>query len=166
MTSEDHYLFEVEDGVAVVLRRGQGDGPVDQQLGVRRRPFEGGGLDRVGALQFAGEQPSLAGLDEGDQAEAALALDRHPVGQVVGDLFVLLGSLESRRELSAIALIAMVVAASYLLWVQRRLFLGPVDEPANRGLIDLDRVERAILLALTIPIVWIGVYPNPVLRRI
>jgi len=60
----------------------------------------------------------------------------------------------------------MVVAASYLLWVQRRLFLGPVDEPANRGLIDLDRVERAILLALTIPIVAIGIHPNPVLRRV
>ena len=88
------------------------------------------------------------------------------LGGFVGDLFVLLGSIETRRELSVIALIAMVVAASYLLWVQRRLFLGPVDEPANRGLIDLDRVERAILLAVTIPIVAIGVYPNPVLRRI
>jgi len=88
------------------------------------------------------------------------------LGGFVGDLFVLLGSLETRRELSIIALIAMVVAASYLLWVQRRLFLGPVDEPANRGLIDLDRVERGIMLALAIPVVAIGVYPNPVLRRV
>ena len=88
------------------------------------------------------------------------------LGGFVGDLFVLLGSLETRRELSVIALIAMVVSASYLLWVQRRLFLGPVDEPANRGLIDLDRIERAILLTLAIPIVAIGVYPNPVLRRV
>jgi NADH-quinone oxidoreductase subunit M len=88
------------------------------------------------------------------------------LGGFVGDLFVLLGSLETRRELSVVALTAMVVAASYLLWVQRRLFLGPVDEPANRGLIDLDRVERGILLVITIPIVFVGVYPNPVLRRI
>jgi NADH-quinone oxidoreductase subunit M len=87
-------------------------------------------------------------------------------GGFVGDLFVLLGSLETRRELSAVALTAMVVGASYLLWVQRRLFLGPVDEPANRGLIDLDRIERGVLLMMTIPIVFIGVYPNPVLRRI
>ncbi len=97
----------------------------------------------------------------------ALSLMGLPLlGGFVGDLFVLLGSLETRRELSIVALLAMVVAASYLLWVQRRLFLGPVDEPANRGLIDLDRIERSILLAITIPIVWIGVYPNPVLRRI
>ncbi|HEB89518.1 MAG TPA: NADH-quinone oxidoreductase subunit M [Deltaproteobacteria bacterium] len=87
-------------------------------------------------------------------------------GGFVGDLFVLLGSLETRRELSVLALTAMVVAASYLLWVQRRLFLGPVDEPANRGLIDLDRRERTILLAMAIPIIAIGVYPNPILRRV
>jgi NADH-quinone oxidoreductase subunit M len=88
------------------------------------------------------------------------------LGGFVGDLFVLLGSLETRRELSVVALIAMVIAASYLLWVQRRIFLGPVEEPANRGLIDLDRVERFVLLAMTIPIVFVGVYPNPVLRRV
>jgi NADH-quinone oxidoreductase subunit M len=88
------------------------------------------------------------------------------LGGFVGDLFVLLGSLETRRELSVVALIAMVIAASYLLWVQRRIFLGPVEEPANRGLIDLDRVERFVLLAVTIPIVFVGVYPNPVLRRV
>jgi NADH-quinone oxidoreductase subunit M len=100
-------------------------------------------------------------------AVMALSLIGLPLlGGFVGDLFVLLGSLESRPELSVVALTAMVVAASYLLWVQRRLFLGPVDEPANRGLIDLDRIERAILLAITIPIVFVGVYPNPVLRRI
>jgi hypothetical protein len=60
----------------------------------------------------------------------------------------------------------MVVAASYLFWVQRRLFLGPVDEPANRGLIDLDRMERGLILVLAIPLLWIGIYPNPVLRRV
>jgi NADH-quinone oxidoreductase subunit M len=97
----------------------------------------------------------------------ALSLMGLPLlGGFVGDLFVLLGSLETRRELSLVALLAMVVAASYLLWVQRSLFLGPVDEPANRGLIDLDRIERGILLSLAIPIVWIGLYPNPILRRV
>ena len=37
------------------------------------------------------------------------------LGGFVGDLFVLLGSLETRRGLSVLALIVMVVAASYLL---------------------------------------------------
>ena len=88
------------------------------------------------------------------------------LGGFIGDLFVLLGSLDLSRELSVAALAAMGVAASYLLWVQRRVFFGPVEEPANRGLIDLDRVERAMLLAVAIPILAIGVYPNPLLRRV
>ena len=64
------------------------------------------------------------------------------LGGFIGDLFVLLGSLDLSRELSVAALASMGVAASYLLWVQRRVFFGPVEEPANRGLIDLDRIER------------------------
>ena len=88
------------------------------------------------------------------------------LGGFIGDLFVLLGSLDLSRELSVAALAAMGVAAAYLLWVQRRVFFGPVEEPANRGLIDLDRVERATLLAIAIPILAIGVYPNPLLRRV
>ena len=127
-------------------------------LGARRETTEieaFGGLARpmpVCAFFFALMMFSLMGLPL--------------LGGFVGDLFVLLGSLETRRELSVVALTAMVVAASYLLWVQRRIFLGPVTEAANRGLIDLDRIERGILLAIAIPIVWIGVYPNPVLRRV
>jgi len=88
------------------------------------------------------------------------------LGGFIGDLFVLLGSLDLSRELSVAALASMGVAASYLLWVQRRVFFGPVEEPANRGLIDLDGIERAMLLAIAIPILAIGVYPNPLLRRV
>lgn len=88
------------------------------------------------------------------------------LGGFIGDLFVLLGSLDLSRELSVAALVAMGVGASHLLWVQRRVFLGPVDEPANRGLIDLDRLERGVLLAIAIPILVIGTWPNPLLRRI
>ncbi len=88
------------------------------------------------------------------------------LGGFIGDLFVLLGSLDLSRELSVAALAAMGVAAAYLLWVQRRVFFGPVEEAANRGLVDLDRIERAMLLAIAIPILAIGVYPNPLLRRV
>ena len=31
---------------------------------------------------------------------------------------------------------------------------------------DLDLRERAVVIALVIPILWIGVHPNPLLRRI
>ena len=43
---------------------------------------------------------------------------------------------------------------------------GPVVVEENRGLMDLEWRERALILALIIPILGLGLYPNPALRRI
>ena len=59
-----------------------------------------------------------------------------------------------------------MLAAAYMLWMFRRVMFGPVDNPENRKLIDLDLREKIVLVAIAIPIVWIGVNPDPLLRRI
>jgi NADH-quinone oxidoreductase subunit M len=41
-----------------------------------------------------------------------------------------------------------------------------VENPENRGLIDLGLRERAILVAVLVPIVWIGVHPETFLRKL
>ena len=84
----------------------------------------------------------------------------------VGEFLVLLGCFREQRELAVAACAGGVLVAGVLLWLYRRIALGPVEHPENRGLIDLDWRERGILLALLVPIVAIGVHPNPVLRRI
>ena len=48
----------------------------------------------------------------------------------------------------------------------RRVFFGPCDNPENRSLIDLDLREKLVLVAILVPIIWIGVYPNPFLTRL
>jgi NADH-quinone oxidoreductase subunit M len=48
----------------------------------------------------------------------------------------------------------------------RRVFFGPVEIAENRGLIDLDLREKLVMAALIVPIVWIGVYPQPLLTRL
>jgi NADH-quinone oxidoreductase subunit M len=40
---------------------------------------------------------------------------------------------------------------------------GPVEHAENRALIDLGLREKAILVAVLVPIVWIGVHPKPFL---
>jgi hypothetical protein len=48
----------------------------------------------------------------------------------------------------------------------RRVFFGPVENPENRGLIDLGLREKAVMVAMIVPMVWIGVYPETFLRRL
>jgi NADH-quinone oxidoreductase subunit M len=64
------------------------------------------------------------------------------------------------------ATFGVVLAAVYLLWMVRRVFFGPVERAENRGLIDLDWRERAVILAVLVPIFWIGIHPETFLRRL
>jgi NADH-quinone oxidoreductase subunit M len=60
----------------------------------------------------------------------------------------------------------VVLAAAYMLWMFRRVMFGPVENPENRKLIDLGWREKIVLVSIAIPIVWIGVNPDPLLRRV
>jgi len=84
----------------------------------------------------------------------------------VGEFLILVGSFLSHPWATVFATSGVVLAAAYMLWMFRRVLFGPVEHAENRKLIDLDWRERGVLLAMVIPIVWIGVYPDPFLRRI
>jgi NADH-quinone oxidoreductase subunit M len=64
------------------------------------------------------------------------------------------------------ATFGVVLAAAYLLWATRRLLFGPVERPENRSLIDLDLREKLVMVALLVPIFWLGLYPETALARI
>jgi NADH-quinone oxidoreductase subunit M len=84
----------------------------------------------------------------------------------VGEFLILVGAYLAAPIFAIIATSGVVLAAAYMLWMFRRVVFGPVDNPENRGLIDLGLREKIVMMALVIPIIWIGVYPNPLLRRI
>ena len=84
----------------------------------------------------------------------------------VGEFLILAGTFLARPWVAVPATFGVVLSAVYLLWMYRRVFFGPCDEPENRSLVDLDLREKAVLVAILIPIVWIGVYPNPFLTRL
>jgi NADH-quinone oxidoreductase subunit M len=84
----------------------------------------------------------------------------------VGEFLILLGAFLAHPWYATVAASGVVLAAAYMLWMFRRVMFGPVDNPENRKLIDLDLREKVVLVAMAIPIVWIGVNPDPLLRRI
>ncbi len=58
------------------------------------------------------------------------------------------------------AVIGVILAATYLLRMFRLTFMGEVTNPENAALGDISPREIALLAAILVPIVAIGLYPN------
>ncbi len=84
----------------------------------------------------------------------------------IGEFLVLLGSFSVYPIATAIATTGVIFAAAYMLWALQRMLFGPVVHDENRHLPDLSRRELIVLAPLLACIVWIGVYPKPLLTRI
>jgi NADH-quinone oxidoreductase subunit M len=83
----------------------------------------------------------------------------------IGEFLVLAGSFRTAPILTLIATTGVIFAAAYLLWAIQRILFNPVDKPENLRLTDLNARELAIMAPLVAAIIWMGVYPAPVLRR-
>ncbi len=83
----------------------------------------------------------------------------------VGEFLVLLGSFQTYPVLAIIAATGVIFAAAYLLWAIQRILFNSLDKPDNIHIPDLNKRELGLLIPLLVVIVWLGVYPAPVLRR-
>ena len=83
----------------------------------------------------------------------------------VGEFLVLIGSYRTEPVLTVIATTAVIISAAYLLWAIQRILFNGLDKPENEHVPDLNRRELAVMLPLIACIIWLGVYPAPVLRR-
>jgi NADH-quinone oxidoreductase subunit M len=82
----------------------------------------------------------------------------------VGEFLVLVGSFLTRRWWTVVAAVGVILAALYLLWAYQRVFHGHIDEE-NEGFTEMSWKEGAVLAPLVGLIVFLGVYPKPVLDR-
>ncbi len=84
----------------------------------------------------------------------------------VGEFTILLGSMGAESLgpnpwiYTAFATTGVILAAVYLLWMFQRVFMGPLDNPKNKALRDINTRELVIMLSFLFFIVWIGVAPS------
>jgi NADH-quinone oxidoreductase subunit M len=83
----------------------------------------------------------------------------------VGEFLVLLGSFGRYPWATGIATTGVIFAAAYLLWALQRLIFNRLSNPANEGIKDLTPRELWVVLPLVAGMVWLGLYPRPVLDR-
>jgi len=83
----------------------------------------------------------------------------------VGEFLVLLGSFGRFPVATLIATTGVIFAAAYLLWALQRVLYGRLSNPDNQGLTDLTPRELWVMLPLLAGMIWLGLYPRPVLDR-
>jgi len=81
----------------------------------------------------------------------------------VGEYLSLAGFFKVSPVMALIGGISIIVGAVYMLTLYKRTFFGPVTNEANRNLKDLDGKELAALVPLVAIVIWLGIYPKPVL---
>lgn len=80
----------------------------------------------------------------------------------VGEFLSLLGAYQASVLWAALATVGLVFGTVYSLWMIQRTFHGP--NVHGWGLPDLNLRETLLLLVLIALIVWLGLYPQPVLN--
>jgi len=84
----------------------------------------------------------------------------------VGEFLVLLGFYQVSPIMTILAGTSIIIGAVYMLTVYKKTFFGPVTKEENKTLEDLNKRETWSLIPLVLIVVWLGVYPKPVLAPI
>jgi NADH-quinone oxidoreductase subunit M len=86
------------------------------------------------------------------------------MGNFVAEFLILLASYEVNPVLTILASVGLIFAALYSLRMVQRVFLGP--PLASSHVTDLNKREFLVLISLSVAIVLLGLFPQPVLDSV
>ncbi len=81
----------------------------------------------------------------------------------VGEFLVIMGSFKVNPWYAVIAALTLVFGAAYTLWMVKRVVYGKVTSKAVAALEDVNAREIVFLALLTGLVLWVGIWPNPIL---
>ena len=79
----------------------------------------------------------------------------------VGEWMVILGAVQFKFWIAAIAASTMIWGAAYTLWMVKRVYFGPIANAHVREMKDVNRREFAMLGVLAAAVIAMGIYPKP-----
>ncbi len=83
------------------------------------------------------------------------------MGNFIAEFLILLGTFKANVVMASIASVGLLASAIYTLRMIQRIFFG--KKQVERKIDDLSILEKSIFGALIIVILWLGLYPNPIL---
>jgi NADH-quinone oxidoreductase subunit M len=79
----------------------------------------------------------------------------------VGEFLVILGAVKANFWYAAAAGTTLIFGAAYTLWMYKRVIFGAVANHHVAELSDLGAREFLVLALLAVPVLAMGIYPNP-----
>ncbi len=79
----------------------------------------------------------------------------------VGEFMVILGAVQFNFWVGLLAATALVLGASYSLWMTKRVIFGAVANERVAALTDINSREFAILAVMAIMVLYMGIHPKP-----
>lgn len=84
----------------------------------------------------------------------------------VGEFLVLIGFYQVSPIMTILSGTSIIIGSVYMLSLFKKSFFGPVTKEENRNLKDLDAKETWSLVPLVAIVIWLGIYPKPILDPI
>ncbi|NKB81841.1 MAG: NADH-quinone oxidoreductase subunit M [Nitrospirales bacterium] len=82
----------------------------------------------------------------------------------IGEFLVLVGTSYTSFAMVLLSMGGIVLAAAYMLWMLQKVALGEPSTKAVEILPDLSNRELATVIPLAILVLWIGLYPGPLME--
>ncbi len=127
-------------------------GAIQERTGTRR-------LDRMGGLW--GVAPRLGGAS---MFFALASLGLPGLGNFVAEFMVVLGTYQQNGPLAVFAAVGFIVSTAYALWMMQCAFFGENRE--GWKIADLTAREAAVVALMVVPLLWLGLYPQPFIDRL
>ena len=86
------------------------------------------------------------------------------LGNFVAEFLVLVGSFQVNTTIAVLAALGLIPAAVYALWIVQQVMHGP--NPEGWKIADLTGREMAMAGAMAVVIIWLGLFPQPVLNTV
>jgi len=84
----------------------------------------------------------------------------------IGEFLVLVGAFKKSKFIAITASLGVILAASYMLWLYRRVIFGRIANMDLKKMEDLNNTELYIFSSLIFLILFFGFYPEPLLNTI
>ena len=84
----------------------------------------------------------------------------------IGEFLILIGAFKKSFLVATIASLGVILGAVYMLWLYKRVIFGEIKNKNLLKMPDLNKSEIFVLTSLTIPILFFGFYPEPLLNTV